>query len=748
MTNSPRTRTLPWLLCLLTLLAAARVSAATPRATDEFVGPFASWLNVKTDFGAVGDGKADDTAAIQRALATLRYHVTSRVLYFPAGVYRITKTLRLLRESHNESSGISIYGEDPTTTIIKWDGPQDGVMFFYNPWYSGMERLTFDGQGTARMAIEHGERFSTANEFSDLIIKDVRIGIEAGIMNGNAETEVSRCRFYRCAIAAISIHGFNSLDWYIWNDWFEDCGIGVTNEFGAGNFYIYQCTFLRSTSADVTMKHTGYFTLFGNTSLGSRAFFLAKRHQIWKDADVLYAGLTLQKNAVYGVKDATPVRVENNGPLLLMDNIIRTTGAGPAVSVLPTADTGNIIAIGNTFTTPSPLKANGRVWELDTTIARSASTALPALAPLPFATRARRTIIEVPAGADTATLQAAITQAAALRGTHPVVHLPTGEYPIQQTLTIPADSDLQCVGDGYYATTLSWKGKGAGPLLHIDGPTQVTLRNLFIGAGPVRAIEAVNLDQPGARVFMERTHTKGNLGYGLVVDGLDHASVEMRAHGHDGIQVLGGADAAAGQRPAGLTALFCGASGRTAGPGGINAYHIDRGGRLLVRDIWYEGSEYHFLNLTGAGEFSYQAGQIGPNGPHQFPDVVRLDQFRGKVTLSQVTGEGGRFYVNAGNDTRILSLGLGQEQMPLEFEKGSTQDKIAFLFGHRTIPNGGQETVPDIGTMDPAFLRDMLDTLRTAMPSSLTPLADKLTDLRCYHVIAEGLNGIYLKGGK
>ena len=37
----------------------------SPAAGDEFVGPFPSWANVKTEYGAVGDGKADDTAAIQ-----------------------------------------------------------------------------------------------------------------------------------------------------------------------------------------------------------------------------------------------------------------------------------------------------------------------------------------------------------------------------------------------------------------------------------------------------------------------------------------------------------------------------------------------------------------------------------------------------------------------------------------------------------------------------------------------------------
>jgi sugar lactone lactonase YvrE len=48
----------------------------------------ADWVNVRT-LGAQGDNAADDTAALQRAIDT------HRVLYFPAGFYRVTDTLRL-----------------------------------------------------------------------------------------------------------------------------------------------------------------------------------------------------------------------------------------------------------------------------------------------------------------------------------------------------------------------------------------------------------------------------------------------------------------------------------------------------------------------------------------------------------------------------------------------------------------------------------------------------------------------------
>jgi hypothetical protein len=45
---------------------------------DEFVGPFPSWRDAKRDYGAVGDGRADDTAALQRGLDDLVKHEKDR----------------------------------------------------------------------------------------------------------------------------------------------------------------------------------------------------------------------------------------------------------------------------------------------------------------------------------------------------------------------------------------------------------------------------------------------------------------------------------------------------------------------------------------------------------------------------------------------------------------------------------------------------------------------------------------------
>ncbi len=70
--------------------------------------PMKDWVNVHT-LGVKGDGGADDTAALQSAIDR------DRVLYFPSGVYRISNTLHLRRDS-------VLIGFNPSTTVITiWD---------------------------------------------------------------------------------------------------------------------------------------------------------------------------------------------------------------------------------------------------------------------------------------------------------------------------------------------------------------------------------------------------------------------------------------------------------------------------------------------------------------------------------------------------------------------------------------------------------------------------------------------------
>jgi hypothetical protein len=73
----------------------AKPLSAVPARGDDAIRALpasATWANVR-ELGAVGDDATDDTAALQRAIDT------HRVLYFPAGFYRVSDTLRLRPDS-------------------------------------------------------------------------------------------------------------------------------------------------------------------------------------------------------------------------------------------------------------------------------------------------------------------------------------------------------------------------------------------------------------------------------------------------------------------------------------------------------------------------------------------------------------------------------------------------------------------------------------------------------------------------
>src|SRR2546421_9781665 len=106
-------------LTITTMMPAA--AAARAASDEEFVGPFPSWRALRRDYGAAGDGKADDTAAIQRALDDLVKHEKACVLYVPGGRYRLTHTVKTVRKIHTDCMGVTLVGEDPASTTFVWD---------------------------------------------------------------------------------------------------------------------------------------------------------------------------------------------------------------------------------------------------------------------------------------------------------------------------------------------------------------------------------------------------------------------------------------------------------------------------------------------------------------------------------------------------------------------------------------------------------------------------------------------------
>jgi hypothetical protein len=102
-----------------------------PTGGDPVTQSLQSWLDqfaTVKDFGAVGDGVADDTDAINRALYQLFCRETNpqirRSLFFPAGVYRITQSIFI-------PTYATLWGEGPQSSVIQMDNGDDSTLTFF-----------------------------------------------------------------------------------------------------------------------------------------------------------------------------------------------------------------------------------------------------------------------------------------------------------------------------------------------------------------------------------------------------------------------------------------------------------------------------------------------------------------------------------------------------------------------------------------------------------------------------------------
>jgi hypothetical protein len=122
----------------------AKTRAAPPVQTGS--------LNVK-DFGALGDGKHDDTDAVQRCLleaGSSKYpvifggHVPAPEVYFPEGVYIVSRTL-LVPPCGGNREGLSFINLRGDRAVIRQTNPSHDIFYFRLAYRNLIEGLTFEG---------------------------------------------------------------------------------------------------------------------------------------------------------------------------------------------------------------------------------------------------------------------------------------------------------------------------------------------------------------------------------------------------------------------------------------------------------------------------------------------------------------------------------------------------------------------------------------------------------------------------
>jgi hypothetical protein len=836
---------------------------------DEFVGPFPSWANLKTAYGAVGDGVTDDTAAIQKALNALG--PGNPILYFPAGTYKITRSLSL-----GGQSSVGIIGADPATTTILWAGnsstpaasftgsvtlstpgcsspsptcypvltvgsgvtgtlaigqllsasgiptptyiqafltgsggagtykiaqlngqlstaasesmttSNQSMLFIGGVNYSRFDRLTFNGQGNAAVAVDQSLPdnvnccFDTGNEYADDVFENVGIGLLAGNNGfGFAETTVLRSKFINNTVIGAILKNGNALDLWIWSSTFQNNNVGVGNyvpggQGGAGAFHVYNSIFQNSTTADIAYGYVGVFNFVNNYSIGSRAFIAAGGSG---GSD----GVLIQRNTILDTTQTRAIEQDDRGPVFLLDNVIRSArgasysptpcdelgrraGTCPVVMIgnfnVPYPNLGyDMFSMGNTFTlgsgtcsTSSPAIVNGRCHSINDQIVSGGSVNPPQPTLPGTPSNLGRTIYEAsPTGSGTTcsaaspcSVQQAITQAA-VGCSNNVVHIQPGNYQVAATITLPGNCPLEIIGDSNYSRLRS---AGANPVMRLLGPSLATLRNFEVdGIGNVQdGIEIDNVDASGmgGRVFVE-SGVFASSTTNLFVDTIDYANVELHNTQNlyspaQGIEISGGAYGGQFNQYLGLSALVTGATGYTVS-GNANAN---------INGIWNEtGVVNSLLDATGTGVVTYSGSFF--NVPTSVTSSATITNFTGMAGLVGLYGQTlcpqdgtcgtwGNFSIT-GKGTGGNVLGLGLTGSSTTYWRDSSGDTNGFL-GSQQYDTG---EVAEIGSADPTFLTTTLAQLRSHQPTLRVPLLSGVTNVALYRINVSNANyGLHL----
>lgn len=724
------------------LVRDARTPALSVGVSDmEFLGPLAGWVNVKSDLGAVGDGVADDTLALQRGLDALRkFDAASGPvgLYLPAGTYRITRTLTL-----SLKTGINLVGEDPVNTVVAWDGDRNGTMLLASGSFDVLfTHLTWDGRGQAGIGVAQWWNFRTDRANYQGSIKHIDetflrlgIGIYGGRLGndygqGDSETLIERVDFRSMSVAGVNLGSFNALNWWIWDSRFVDCARGVTNEFsvddrgptpGAGNFLVYRSVFVGSTVADASLGNTGWFSLHNNVSVGSRQFLHAA------PLGPNGGALIVQNNRIVDTLDPVSIDVGNEGPLILVDNQIRSrTGTrGPVVRLtgLGTVGERQSLSLGNQYTVEGPIAVGGIRGRLlsygDTRLeADLISTALPALPGA--ATNFHRRVFEVAPNASARQIQAAIDAAAASRLDGAVVHIPAGTYAIDHVLVVPARARIQLAGDSM-ASVLSWTGIAAAPgMLRLAGPSYATVRDLrFIGR-TATAIEMPDADQADGRVFIEGANMAP-----MKIFGLLRTRIDARANtGLGAIRV---------DRSRSVLAIG----------GGLGPVQLEGNSTMLAADSWYEG-DLADLFRGDSGTFTYLGGLMAPfshgirAGFDASAPAISLDGFSGRASfigLGMDLGgarKGIRFGAPGGG---MSALFVGVSANASDYMDATSSPDVGLLMASASSRDGVTTEISDRGRVDGEFVLQGFRQARSVVwEAAPWPQVSGVTDVRIFRV--------------
>jgi hypothetical protein len=440
------------------------------------------WISVKAQ-GAVGDGVADDTAAIQSAFCRIKRGVT---IYFPPGTYRVTKTLTV--DSPDEKSalyGVAVIGCGRDSRLV-WDGPVGGTLIQEEGMgYSRWVGLDLDGAGKAALGQYH---------FSDHTFETVHRKLYMGYHNftragvlhepvkerfAMAETSFENCLFEKCGMG-VSCTQFNDYDESFDGCEFRGCGIGI--ECIHGNYYARDCHFEDSTTVDIDSQPEHGCTIRRCTSLHSQKF-LQHLNGV--------ATMVVEGCAVAGWKDPAGALTFSSAPALVFDCAFSDPPAGAKCAIHVRSPGQKLLWSQNKVPATLPLfNAETQKWT-GVRLYEIPAGQRPGVA-LKATQQFLTDQVAIPGkvfdakrdfGAkgdnktdDSAAIQATI-DAARKAGKGAIAYLPSGWYIVKQTLKLTGGG-YYIGGAGMISTMLTWQGAPDANTIEVTDPDHLIIEHL------------------------------------------------------------------------------------------------------------------------------------------------------------------------------------------------------------------------------------------------------------------------------
>ncbi len=438
--------------------------------------PRSDWINVKSNVSplAIGDGVADDTAALQAALNITN---VGKTVYLPPGTYRITQTLAM----HGPGPGSAIIGHGRDTHIV-WDGTNGGVMFWSdgNPCsrYIG---LSWDGGGNAAVGFDHAAQttFETEVQHIDEAFRNFTgYGIRVGNNQRLASAEIlyRYCLFVNCG-TALGFLTFNDYNNTIDHCEFENCGTGVFANHG--NFYARNSHFENSSQADFFIGAEHGCSIRRCTSTGSMQF-------VFENGTI--APVTLQDCQIANWTSPSTAASLSGTPVLVFDCVFTN---GPSNSIpIKARSSSQMLLLSNNRPAPIQTLVTGMAPQQLYIIPDGTETGVLTNASQRFllqsaAVPTKTFDVMRDFGAkgdgladDTAAIQSALS-AAMHYGQGAIAYLPTGRYLVSHTLSVTG-SNYTMGGSGFRCGLL-WSGKAGAPIILVSNVQNVTLADFCAG---------------------------------------------------------------------------------------------------------------------------------------------------------------------------------------------------------------------------------------------------------------------------